>query len=193
MSKALTTVAFLATLAIPVAHAETPSSVLESLPAEIQKDIEDTRAACRAYLNDHGIADANDFLVTSGDVGLISFTLSGAQAVMVSALHLCGDQCLKGVTCSNHGGSDFDIYVRTGQAWRKALSTKTYGPPFLSLDWWSRDQTAFGAMVLSIPADSKDCPKRRIFIRSYDGTAWKLPCDVIVRWNGTKFTYEALD
>jgi hypothetical protein len=37
------------------------------------------------------------------------FTLSGAQAVMVSDLHLCGDQCLKGITCSNHGGSSFNI------------------------------------------------------------------------------------
>ena len=54
---------------------------------------------------------------------------------------------------------------------------------FLSL---GRDQTAFKAMVLGISAGSKDCPKR---LRTW----WKLPCDVIVRWNGTKFTYEALD
>src|SRR4029077_10814615 len=48
------------------------------------------------------------------------------------------------------------------------------------------------AMVLGIPGDSKDCPKRRMFIRTYGPTAWKRPCDVVVRWNGTKFTYEAL-
>jgi hypothetical protein len=53
---------------------------------------------------------------------------------MVSAPHLCGDQCIKSVTCSNHGASSFDVYVRTGQAWRKALSTDTFGEAFLSLD-----------------------------------------------------------
>ena len=92
--------------------------MLQSLPAEVQKHIEDTRAECRAYWNRHGIADPSDLwplLVSSGDEGLISFTLSGARAVIVSDLHLCGDQCIKSVTCSTAGGSSFDIYVRTGQ------------------------------------------------------------------------------
>ena len=84
-------------------HAETPSPVLHSLPAEVQKNIEQVRTACRAFWNDRGIADQSDaqfFLVSSGDAGLISFSLSGSQAVMVSNLHLCGEQCLKTVTCS---------------------------------------------------------------------------------------------
>jgi len=38
-------------------------------------------------------------------------------------------------------------------------------------------------MVLGI-FGAEECPKL--------GAWWKRPCDVIVRWNGTKFTYEAL-
>jgi hypothetical protein len=41
--------------------------------------------------------------VSSGDDGLHLFTVSGAQAVMVSELELCGGQCLRGVNCSNRG------------------------------------------------------------------------------------------
>jgi hypothetical protein len=56
------------------------------------------------------------------------------------------------------------------------------GGTFLSLD----DSGTFKAMVPGIPGDSKDCPKRERdrLIRTYDGQAWKLPCDVIVRSNG---------
>jgi hypothetical protein len=102
--------------------AQDTSSVLHSLPAEVQKNIEEVRANCRAYWNNQGIADPSDFLVSSGDEGLISFTLSGAQAVMVSNLNLCAGQCLKGVTCSTVPFYEINIYVRTGQAWRNALS-----------------------------------------------------------------------
>jgi hypothetical protein len=74
MTRTLTTVAFLATLAIPMAHAEAPSPVLQSLPAEVQKSIEDTRAGCRAYYNENDIMQPfQDFLVSSGDEGLIRF------------------------------------------------------------------------------------------------------------------------
>ena len=77
---------------------------------------------------------------------------------------------------------------------RNVLSTTASGPEFLSLDLLdlNRNPPAFRAMVLGIPGDSKDCPKRRMFIRTYGPTAWKRPCDVVVRWNGSKFTYEAL-
>ena len=53
MRSALTTV--LAALTIQVAHAETPSPVLQSLPAEVQKNIEDIRAGCREYFTGIGI------------------------------------------------------------------------------------------------------------------------------------------
>jgi hypothetical protein len=62
---------------------------------------------------------------------------------------------------------------------------------FLSLGL-NKDPPPFGAMIVGIPGDSKDCPKRNTFMRIYGPVAWKRPCDVIVRWNGTKFTYEAL-
>ena len=38
MTRTLTAAAFLATLTIPVAHAETPSAVLQSLPAEVLEE-----------------------------------------------------------------------------------------------------------------------------------------------------------
>jgi hypothetical protein len=101
MTRILTIIAALAAVSTQVAHAETPSPVLQSLPAAVQKNIEQVRTACRAYWNDRGIADSSDvqpYLVSSGDEGLIQFTVSGAQAVMVSNLNLCGGQCLKGVT-----------------------------------------------------------------------------------------------
>ena len=108
-----------------------------------------------------------------------------------SGLRLCGDQCLKGATCSNHGNSSIDIYVWAGQAWRNALSTNIFGPPFLSFDWFGTN--AFKAMVLEISGADKECPKRRMFIRAYGSfSAGRRPCDVIVRWNGTKFIYEPL-
>ena len=37
MTRTPTTIALLAALAIPAAHAETPSSILQSLPDEVQK------------------------------------------------------------------------------------------------------------------------------------------------------------
>jgi hypothetical protein len=160
--------------------------VLQSLPAEVQKHIEDTRAECRAYWNSHGIADPSDLwplLVSSGDEGLISFTLSGARAVIVSDLHLCGDQCIKSVTCSTAGGSSFDIYVRTGQRLEECPLDHGLWSGILEprLTRLNRNPPAFRAMVLGIPGDSKDCPKRRMFIRTYGSTAWKLQCDVIVK------------
>jgi len=177
-------------------HADTPSPVLQSLPAEAQKDIEQVRNACREYFTGIGI-DPNQSggyvepRVSSGDGGLMLFTVSGSQAVIVSDLHLCGDQCIKGATCSTAGGSGFNIYLRTGNAWKNVLSTAAYGPQFLSLDW-NKDPPVFKVMVVAISGDSKECPRRSMFIRTYGPTAWKQPCDVIVRWNRTKFTYEPL-
>jgi hypothetical protein len=75
-------------------HAET---VLQSLPAEAQKNIEEVRNRCRQWWNDRG-ADPSQPIsslevaprVSSGDAGLIPFTVSGTQAVMVSDQALCG-------------------------------------------------------------------------------------------------------
>ena len=134
----------------------------------MQKNIEQVRTACRAFWNDRGIAglsDAQFFLVSTGDAGLISFSLSGSQAVMVSNLHLCGEQCLKTVTCSTVAFYEINIYVRTGDAWRNVLSTTT-ASEFLSFDYGER-AFEFKAMVLAIPGSSEDCPKRRMFMRTF--------------------------
>jgi hypothetical protein len=109
---------------------------------------------------------------------------------MVDNLKLCGGNCYKGTNCST-AGSEMAIYVRSGSTtWKTAHAdgVRGYNHIFLSLDW-SKDPPAFRAMVLGIPGDSKDCPKH---MRSFAPNAFKKSCDVIVRWNGTKFTYEAL-
>ena len=184
MRNALTTVACLAALTIQVAHAETPSPVMQSLPAEVQKNIEDIRAGCREHLktiDDDRIKILSE--ITSGDDGLVQFTLSGAPAVMVDNGRLCGGLCIKGLNCTT-GGFEMTIYVRSGSAWKTAHKDGVRNDIFLSLDY-SRDPPAFRAMVLGIYGNSENCPKR---LRTF----WKQSCDVIVRWNGTRFTYEAL-
>ena len=168
-------------------HAKTPSSVLQALPAEVQKNIEEVRTACREYWNNIG-ADPSQPIsplevaprVSSGDDGLILFTVSGTQAVMVSNLALCGGQCLKGAVCSTVGSYDINIYVRTGHAWRNALSTRV-GAAFLSTD--KETHTKFNALVLSVSgADNKHCHV----------PFWKQYCDMVVKWYGQKFTYKPL-
>ncbi len=182
MTRTPTTIALLAALVIPMAHAETPLPVLHSLPAEVQKNIEQVRTACREYWTGRGfeITPYGPGWVSSGDEGLIPFTVSGAQAVMVSNLNLCGGQCLKGAVCYTTGFYDINIYVRTGQAWRNAFSTKAGGAVFLSTD--KATHTKFNALVLSVSGADKNCPV----------PYWKQFCDVVVKWDGKKFTYMPL-
>jgi hypothetical protein len=85
---------------LDAAIAET--SVLNSLPGKVQKSIEETRAACR------GISD--DVKVTSGDEGLVTFTLDGKQAVLVDPILLC-DGCYL-ATAAPTEALDVEIYVR---------------------------------------------------------------------------------
>jgi hypothetical protein len=170
--------------ALSQSAAQKTSPVLHSLPAEVQKNIEGVRAASRAYWNDRGIADSSDvppFLVSSGDDGLISFTLSGAQAIMVDDPALCGGQCVKGATCTTVGSYGLNIYVRTDHGWSNALSTMAGGPVFLSTD--KEDYTTFKALVLHVSgADNKRCQVKW----------WKQYCDMVVKWDGKKFTFKPL-
>jgi hypothetical protein len=94
---------------------EESSTVLQTLPAEAQKDIERVRASCR---------EAGGALrTTSGDEGLIKFTVQGAQAVLVDELNFCDDgQCNHGINCATGFTHDVAIYIRSGKSWRKALS-----------------------------------------------------------------------
>ena len=132
--------------------------------------------------------------VSSEDEGLIQFTVSGARAVMVSDLELCGGQCLRGANSSNRGAYSVTIYIRSKNAWRKALSTDVAGSVYLSTDWLNNNK--FTAMVLSVPGGNKDCPTRDVSVRegkdSYVLPAWKQSCDAVVKWDGKKFIYRPL-
>lgn len=173
------------TLMTGIANAQTSSSILSSLPIKIQKDIEKTRASCR----EQGDSDIGNRIYD--DSGLVRFTLTGAaDAVMVNDGELCGGECIKGANCHT-GGHDVTVYVRSGNAWRKALSGR--GDPFLSLDY-SRNRPVFKVVVLSLYGDNRDCPIRDANVRAHGPTAWKHgPCDVIARWDGTRFIYRLLD
>jgi len=171
---------------------EAASPVLQSLPAKVQKEIEDVRTYCRKHLVN---ANESQTRVFSGDEGLEVFTVSGVQAVMIDERELC-DGCFKGANCSNRGSYDVTIYLRSGKAWRKALSTEATGSVFLSTDR-VKDPAAFKALVLNVFGGNKDCPtrdiplgrvgKERLFL-----PAWKQSCAAVVKWNGTKFTYKPL-
>jgi hypothetical protein len=87
MTKKLTIfVALLASTAIATSPAfpETSTKVLRSLPGKVQKSIEETRATCRRDISD------DDNKVTSGDEGLVTFAISGKQAVLIDPSVLCG-------------------------------------------------------------------------------------------------------
>jgi hypothetical protein len=86
--------------------------LLNSLPDNVRKSIEETRAACRSI--------GADVKVTSGDQGLGRFTLDGKQAVLIDPILLCGE-CYPGYNCSNRGTRNVEIYVHNG-SWVKALS-----------------------------------------------------------------------
>jgi hypothetical protein len=102
-------------------------------------------------------------------------------------LNLCGGWCLKGVNCSNHFGYFVTIYVRRGATWREALSANPFGSVFLSIDW--QNDNRFKALVLSVFGGGLGCPIRD----KNSSTAWKEKrCDIVIKWNGTKFTYNPL-
>ncbi len=203
MNKTLMIATALMISALSPVAAQPPSSVLQSLPAEIQTQIAHVRAACREYLvaqdkdpNQSWMSSTANTVhsVSSEDEGLIQFTVSGARAVMVSDLELCGGQCLRGANSSNRGAYSVTIYIRSKNAWRKALSTDVVGSVFLSTDWLNNNK--FTAMVLSVPAGNKDCPTRDVSVRegrdTYVFPAWKQSCDAVVKWDGTKFIYRRL-
>src|SRR5271166_5717942 len=76
--------------------AQPSSSVLQSLPAEVQKDIEEQRTSCSS------LSLSNGTPVTSDDGGLIQFLLGGRKAVLVDPILICGG-CYHGVSCSKRG------------------------------------------------------------------------------------------
>jgi hypothetical protein len=90
-----------------IAHAQQqPPSVLRLLPTKVQKDIEETRASCREYMDKVGDKD------TYEDAGLTHFTLpGGADGIMVNDGDVCWGEQIKGGNCHT-GGCDVNVYVR---------------------------------------------------------------------------------
>jgi hypothetical protein len=153
----------LATLMTDGAHAQDYSSILRSLPGDVQEKIEAVRSGCQEQLKDIDLSSPRQ--------GLTLFSLSGAQAVMVNYLDVCGGNEVKYVNCSTWGSYYVAIYVRSGTVWREVLLEPVVNV-FLSID---EDNNKFKAAVLRIRKD-KVTPNR----------------DVVVKWNGTKFTYKPL-
>jgi hypothetical protein len=121
-------------------HAE-DAPLLRSLPTEVQGEIEGVRARCREYIDsvDREGSGYTPQIVTSGDDGLFhQFTISGTQAVMIDYVELCGGASFKGVNQTNRGSHTVVVYVRSGDSWRKILSTDAGGTVFLSVDDNSR-------------------------------------------------------
>lgn len=170
----------LAIMFVMPALAET--STLRSLSTKIQKEIEETRASCR----EQGVRDESIY----DDVGLTPLILSGGvKAVVVNDGQICGGETIKGANCST-GGCGVTVYVRSGNAWRNALAGR--GDPFIVADW-SKVPPALRLIVVSLYGDAPECPIRAANVRAYGTAAWKHgQCDVIARWDGTKFTYRLL-
>jgi hypothetical protein len=168
-------------LAMP-ALAQSPSTTLRSLPTKIQKSIEETRASCR----EQGVREESIY----DDAGVMRFTLpNGVEAVVVNEGEICGGERIKGANCAT-GGCEVTVYARLGNAWRKVLAGR--GDPFIVADW-SRDPPALRLIVVSLYGDAPECPMRAANVRAYGPTAWKQgQCDVIARWDRTKFTYRIL-
>jgi hypothetical protein len=170
--------------ATPVPTPSTRATILRRLPTAMQKEIEETRASCREQ------SDSN--LEIYDDSGLTDFTLSGgAYAVMVNDGEICGPGvCIKGANCHT-GGNYVNVYVRSGNSWRKVLSGRWH--PYISADW-TKDPPALKSIIISLYGDDKNCPAREANLRAHGSTAWKHgQCDVIARWDGSRFTYKLLE
>jgi hypothetical protein len=158
--------------------AQPSPSVLQSLPTDVQKDIEETRASCRLAVDN----------VPSGDEGLVTFTVSGKQAVLVDPKLLC-DGCYAGMNCSNRGTRDVRVYVLFGNAWKKVfLNENITGDIFVSKKPGVHTEE-LNALVVLLWMGNKECPTRRAVSNSFQ-LAEARSC--VVRWNGTKFTYRPL-
>jgi hypothetical protein len=164
-------------------HAQSDSSILRSLPAEVQKDIEETRTSCRSTDNE----------INSGDSGLIQFLLGDRKAVLVDDIVLCGG-CYKGYNCTNRGTRDVRVYALFGNAWRKIPFLETAsitGDVFVSYvpGKYRPEGQKLNALVVDLYEGNKECPTRRAAsasAQSYEARS------CVVRWNGTKFIYKPL-
>jgi hypothetical protein len=199
----------LAALALSIVVA-TPTisenSVLRSLPTDVQKDIEETRAACQQNV-DGLVAQYRSPEWSSPELSrtfsitrvpplhdaLVTFTIGDKQAVLVDPILLCGE-CYPGTNCSNRGTRDVRVYARLRNAWRKIPFLEPYaitGDIFVSyVPGYNKSEVQeLNALVVNLFYGNKNCPTR--FAGSTSEQFWeKRSC--VVRWNGTKFTYKPL-
>lgn len=183
MKKLLAAIALSIVVATP-AVAENEDRVLRSLPTDVQKDIEETRASCRS------IDEIKD-KVTSGDEGLTQFTLRGRQAVLIDPVILCGE-CYHGYSCDNRGERSVRVYALFGSAWRMVLANKTItGDIFVSYvpGKYGPEGQELNALVVDLFFGNKECPTRSAPTMS---AQWYEKRSCVVRWNGIKFTYRPL-
>jgi hypothetical protein len=175
-----------------VSEPETPRSptpggpndlVLRSLPDKVQRGIEEFRAGCR----DIGV-DAN---VTSGDGGLLTFTVRGRRAVLIDPILLCGE-CYHGVNCTNRGTRQVEVYVR-GNSWGRELADGNItGDIFVSIKLggsWEQWGQELNALVVNLFVGNRECPTR--IAPSSSQQSWEAR-SCVIRWNGTRFTYKPL-
>ena len=143
-------------------------------------DIEQVHEACREL----GPApeDYTPPRVTEGDEGLITFTVSDAQAVLVDQLNFCGDggECIKPVNCATRFTHAVALYVRSGNGWRTAFSIFASDKVFVSTEYGTEK---FQALVLKVFPGDWGCPEKEHY---------RDTCPVVVKWNGKQFTRKPL-
>jgi hypothetical protein len=128
---ALVTLGLLLSTVASYAVAEAP--ILKSLPSDVQKEIGGLRQSCREL--GPATSDYTPPKVTKDDEGLITFTASGAQAVLVDELNFCGDGgCIHGVNCATGYTHNVAIYVHSRGIWKKSFSVDATEPIFLSTE-----------------------------------------------------------
>jgi hypothetical protein len=174
--------------ALFTSHAIAETSILRTLPLNVQNDIERVRQTCREYgsatsgYNLPKITDADN----ESDWGFRAFTVSGQPAALVDELGFCGLTCMHSINCATGFTHSVAIYVRYGNVWRKSFSVDATEPIFLSIEPYG---TNFRALVLSVHAGwDLGCP-----VHSTSGDAWKREkCDFVVKWDGTRFVHKLL-
>lgn len=157
------------------------TSVLQSLPHSAQKIIEDTRAGCK---------ELDENKQTSGDEGLVTFTLGGKQAVLIDPMLLCNG-CHAGLNCSNRGTRVVEVYVRRRSSWEKVLSNGNItGDIFVSSKpGYKETGQELNALVVDLFLGNKDCPTRIAASQSEQSYEAR---SCVLRWNGIRFTYKPL-
>jgi hypothetical protein len=138
-------------------HSVAEEAILRSLPSDVQKEIERVRQSCREL--GPVTSDYTPPRVTEGDEGLITFTVSDVQAVLVDEVQFCGSgfDCFHAINCATGFTHRVAIYIRTGESWTNSLSTFASEPVLLSVEYGTGK---FKALVLKVFPGDWGCPVR---------------------------------